>query len=541
MADLSYWEKRQAKRMYEAMGQTENVADDIARLYYKASRYMSYKMEHIFRKYMDKHHLSEEEAFYLLNSLNDPTSLEELRQALKNKPDSETKAAILSELEAPAYAARIERLQELQQQTDLVMRDIYQREKDFNTRHYVNLAYDTYHKGIFDIQQRAGYGFSFAEADHKVIDSILSSNWSGENYSKRIWKNTEGLAQEVKQDLLMDVLTGRTQKEAADRITKKFAGGASDARRLIRTESNFVHGQMEMESYEECGIKTYIFVATLDLKTSSKCRELDGKRFPVSEQQPGVNCNPMHPWCRSTTICDILDEELAAMQRRAYDPKTKRYRVVPANMTYEQWYKEYVESNPEALTQEKMRNNRFVDKAQHQKYRAIYGEDIPKSFADFQELKYNKSEEWEQFKSGKQKRLNSMDFSQMKDLRGKLGNKETRLWYKAKDEAIPDLIDTSRPLKEQARQAFELRNEHRTQARVLMKDQVAREELDRTRKNPTFEEIMERKRKKYGLTDDEAYRDIIRSSATTNKKYDKKAGLEGDEVRENVSGDRKTK
>lgn len=395
MADLSYWEKRQAKRMYEAMGQTENVADDIARLYYKASRYMSYKMEHIFRKYMDKHHLTEEEAFYLLNSLNDPTSLEELRQALKNKPDSETKAAILSELEAPVYAARIERLQELQQQTNLMMRDIYRQEKDFNTKHYVNLAYDTYHKGIFDIQQRTGYGFSFAEMDHKVIDSILSSNWSGENYSKRIWKNTEGLAQEVKKDLLMDVLTGRTQKEAADRITKKFAGGASDARRLIRTESNFVHGQIEMKSYEECGVKTYIFVATLDLKTSSKCRELDRKRFPVSEQQPGINCNPMHPWCRSTTICDISDAELAAMQRRAYDPKTKRSRVVPANMTFEQWYKEYVESNPEALVQEKMTKNRGADRQQLQKYNEVLGPDKIKDLDAFQVLKYNNSEKYD--------------------------------------------------------------------------------------------------------------------------------------------------
>nr|WP_288232372.1 minor capsid protein [uncultured Anaerostipes sp.] len=394
MANLNYWKRRKAWQMYKAMEQTEFVADDIARLYYKASRYIGYKMEHIFRKYMDKNHLSEEEAFHLLNSLNDLTSFDELRQALKNNPDSEAKAAILAELEAPSYATRIERLQELQQQTDLMMRGIYRQEKDFNTRHYVNLAYDTYHRGIFDIQQRAGYGLSFAEVDHKTIDSILSSDWSGENYSSRIWKNTQGLAQEVKQDLLMDVLTGQTYKEAADRITKKFAGGASASRRLIRTESNFVHGQMEMKSYEECGIKTYIFVATLDLKTSSICRELDEKRFPVSEQQPGVNCNPMHPWCRSTTICDISDEELAQMQRRAYDLKTKRSRTVPANMTYEQWYKEYVESSPEALVQERMTKNRGADRRQLQKYNKVLGPDKIENLDVFQDLKYNNSEKY---------------------------------------------------------------------------------------------------------------------------------------------------
>lgn len=414
VANLNYWKRRKARQMYKAMEQTESIADDIARLYYKASRYIGYKMEHIFRKYMDKNHLSEEEAFHLLNSLNDPTSFDELRQALKNNPDSEAKAAILAELEAPSYAARIERLQELQQQTDLMMRGIYRQEKDFNTRHYVNLAYDTYHRGIFDIQQRAGYGFSFAEVDHKTIDSILSSDWSGENYSSRIWKNTQGLAQEVKQDLLMDVLTGQTHKEAADRITKKFAGGASASRRLIRTESNFVHGQMEMKSYEECGVKTYIFVATLDLKTSSKCRDLDGKRFPVSEQQPGVNCNPMHPWCRSTTICDIFDAELAAMQRRAYDPKTKRSRTVPANMTYEQWYKEYVESNPGALVQEKMVKNRGVDRQQLQKYNKVLGPDKIKDLDAFNDLKYNNSEKYGFVKLDYSRKNRLLQHSEMK-------------------------------------------------------------------------------------------------------------------------------
>lgn len=54
----------------------------------------------------------------------------------------------------------------------------------------------------------------------------------------------------------------------------------------------------------------------------------------------------------------------------------------------------------------------------------------------------------------------------------------------------------------------------------------AREELNLTRKNPTFEEILEHKKKKYGLTDDEAYQDIIRSSTTTNKKYDKISGVD---------------
>ncbi|MDE7436677.1 MAG: hypothetical protein K2N01_12780 [Lachnospiraceae bacterium] len=95
--------------------------------------------------------------------------------------------------------------------------------------------------------------------------------------------------------------------------------------------------------------------------------------------------------------------------------------------------------------------------------------------------------------------------------------------------AIPEKLDKSLPLREQAMQAHELRNTYRTQARELMKDQIARKQLDQNHPNTSFEEMIEHKMKKYGLNEQEAYQDIIRSSTTTNKKYDKIAGVqEGD-------------
>ena len=63
-----------------------------------------------------------------------------------------------------------------------------------------------------------------------------------------------------------------------------------------------------------------------------------------------------------------------------------------------------------------------------------------------------------------------------------------------------------------------------------MKDLKAKAELDKKHRNPTFDEILEHKKKKYGLSEDEAYRDIIRSSTTTNKRYDKMAGVQEDSL-----------
>ena len=62
---------------------------------------------------------------------------------------------------------------------------------------------------------------------------------------------------------------------------------------------------MQLSAYEECGAEQYEFVAVLDLRTSEICRSLDGKVFYTKDAQQGVNMNPMHPFCRSTTIIHL--------------------------------------------------------------------------------------------------------------------------------------------------------------------------------------------------------------------------------------------
>lgn len=347
-----YWQARTAQRMWEHMQSAEETADQVAKVYAKASLYLSREMQDIFKKYVEKHHLTEKEALQLLNTLRDRTSIEELRQRLQSSSQKQEIADLLAELEAPAYQARIQRLQELQTQIDLVMQQVYKQEQAITTAHYIQLAEEAYNRSIFDIQQRTGFGFSFSHIDQKQVDKVLKSKWSGMNYSERVWRNTRAVAQEVKEALLVNLITGRTERETAEMLTKKFAGGSSKARRLIRTESCYLSNQLEMESYKECGIDKYQYLATLDLRTSEICRELDGKVFLVKDQQPGKNCPPMHPWCRSTTIAIIGEKMLEGMKRRARDPVTGKTYLVPASMNYREWYAKYVKSDGKTVAKE---------------------------------------------------------------------------------------------------------------------------------------------------------------------------------------------
>ena len=113
-----------------------------------------------------------------------------------------------------------------------------------------------------------------------------------------------------------------------------------------------------------------------------------------------------------------------------------------------------------------------------------------------------------------------------KSLDGKLGSKEVREWYIEHNKNIPDLIDKTQILEQQARQAFALREKYKQQARDMMSDRKEAERLAIAEPRGTFEELVTYKKDKYGLIGDAVYKDIIRSSQTTRKTINKKFGLE---------------
>ena len=65
------------------------------------------------------------------------------------------------------------------------------------------------------------------------------------------------LAKDIKEELPINLVTGRTNREAAGIIANKFAQGSSNARRLIRIESNFLSSELNFKAYEKCGVEEY--------------------------------------------------------------------------------------------------------------------------------------------------------------------------------------------------------------------------------------------------------------------------------------------
>lgn len=93
-----YWQVRTAQRMWEHMQSAEETADQVAKVYAKASLYLSREMQDIFKKYVEKHHLTEKRSITAFEYIEDRTSIEELRQRLQSSSQKQEIADLLAEL-----------------------------------------------------------------------------------------------------------------------------------------------------------------------------------------------------------------------------------------------------------------------------------------------------------------------------------------------------------------------------------------------------------------------------------------------------------
>jgi SPP1 gp7 family putative phage head morphogenesis protein len=239
-----------------------------------------------------------------------------------------------------AYEYRMKRLNALLKNTEEKMKELYGINVSDTTAFLKSIIPEAYYHTIFDIAQGVGEQPVFAAVNDKLINAIVKEPWSGENYSKRIWKNTNKLADDVRGVLTEAAMSGESIYKTSRKLSDAFDTSAYNSQRLIRTETTYACNQAEMASYEALDIDKYRFVATLDTRTSPICQKLDGEVFDTKDAQAGKNLPAMHPNCRSTTIPYF--EEGMPEERIARDKDGKRIKV-PADMKYDDWYKQYIE------------------------------------------------------------------------------------------------------------------------------------------------------------------------------------------------------
>ncbi|WFA10342.1 minor capsid protein [Tissierella sp. Yu-01] len=348
MKSNTYWSNRSKERMMEYHNETDDAIESILDAYEKSLENINKEIQNIFNKFTKDNKLTPEKARKYLNQKIPNFILDLFKNIYSKIKNQKIRNWMSARINSLSYKSRITRLEALKESIKLEYKKLADLEIQINTTQYINTINQAYYKSIFDIQKGIGLGFSFNVIPDKVINEILKKPWSGKHFSERIWENTDVLAEQVTNIILDGVTTGKSIDKMTRELRELTNTGKYVATRLLRTETTYIANAAENESYKECGIEKYIFVATLDMRTSKVCQGLDREVFEVSKAVPGENLPPMHPNCRSATRAYVSKEELAKVKRRARDPITGKTYLVPADINYEEWRKRYIDKR--ALT-----------------------------------------------------------------------------------------------------------------------------------------------------------------------------------------------
>lgn len=259
-----------------------------------------------------------------------------------------------------------------------------------------NSYVESFYKSLYELEKGIGINHDLYAVDYNQLDILLHNPWAddGMDFSSRIWGKYRNELNTFLQQSMMDIIVrGVHPDKVIPRMVHKFKVLDSNAENLLRTETAYFSSLAQEKSFKILDVEMYQISATLDVKTSEICRGMDRKVFKMSDHKIGITAPPFHNRCRTSKVPYFDDLE----GTRTYRDKTGKNRRIDRNISYKEWYEKYVKTDKEYLLQEKMWYNRHKDKYQYDKYK-LSGVNVPKSFKEFQYLKYNNPEIWKDTK-----------------------------------------------------------------------------------------------------------------------------------------------
>lgn len=305
-----YWKKRAEANMDRVQEGAEQRLARLGRAYRQAAQELTDEVKRILGTYAKRFDLTPEEA----------------AAALQEPFDEESRAYGYRVSRAEALKAAIqERMNRLGVQVE--------RETAAQREWTASKSYQSARKMVQDM---TGGLVNHATPDLRGMLQAMDTVWAGGNYSARIWKNTERLAETLSSEIEAAFLSGKSVRRMADTIMERFGVGYRAAECLVRTETSYVQNRTAAKSYEDAGCTEYEVLTAQDRRTCQYCAKQNGKRYLLATMQAGENAPPFHPNCRCTVLPVVGEEERLA--KKADEPgfavaKTGESGIIKADLT----------------------------------------------------------------------------------------------------------------------------------------------------------------------------------------------------------------
>jgi len=112
----------------------------------------------------------------------------------------------------------------------------------------------------------------FSIINKNTVAKALNYPWSGDMFSSRIHKNTAKLITNLRQTLTQGFVQGKSISQMSKDLNHVMSMGATNSRRLIRTESMHVIAASHHDVYTKAGIEKVEFVTAKDDRVCNICK-----------------------------------------------------------------------------------------------------------------------------------------------------------------------------------------------------------------------------------------------------------------------------
>ncbi len=400
MKNAEYWANRMRILDDSLLDTGYDYVKNLEKQYDIAITELDKKISAWYQRFMNNNELSYSDAKKLLNSSELAEFKWTVEQYVENGRENALSSAWIKELENASARVHISRLESLQLQLRQEAEALHGTQLRETEKLLENVYREGYYHTAFEVQKGLGVGWSMQSLSSDTLKKVLARPWTtdGQTFRDRCWTNKNALVNSVNTQLTQMIMRGEAPDKAIKAIAHQFGVSKSKAGRLIMTESAAFSSAAQKDCFNDLDIKEYSIVGTLDKDTCQLCGSLDGKVFKMSEYAVGVAAPPFHPWCRCCTAPYFADME-GVSERYARDVKTGDSFTVPRDMTYEQW-KEMQDTKYGAGTIDKMWKMRYNEKADREQwalYKDVLGKNAPRTFAEFQSIKYG--DDYKSFKA----------------------------------------------------------------------------------------------------------------------------------------------
>ena len=281
-----YWKRRAEANMDGVQRGAEQRLARLGMAYHQAARELEGEVQRILGTYAKRFDLTPEEA----------------AAALREPADEESRA----------YGYRVSRAEALEKAIRERLNGLgarLERETAAQREWTASKSYQSARKMMRDM---TGGVVSQAVPDLQGLLRAMDTAWSGRNYSARIWRNTDHLAQMLEDEIEAAFLSGKSVRRMANVIMDRFGVGYRAAECLVRTETSYVQNQSAAKSYQDAGCTEYEILTASDRRTCRRCAGQNGKRYLFTEMQAGENAPPFHPNCRCTILPVVREDKQLA-------------------------------------------------------------------------------------------------------------------------------------------------------------------------------------------------------------------------------------